>query len=99
MNRSTIQSRILAGTAGVAWAAALADATPWVDMGTASGFALVVAGVTTLTLTFRSRTRPIAEVYQCGYDAGRRDAEIDAASRSVIPFRRRAAGERSQQIG
>lgn len=98
MKRRT-RRRVTAVATTAAWAALVLDTTHWgFDLADdVSRLVLTIAGVGSVLLAQIHITRPAAEVYEVGYEAGRRQGQIDEATRvsrgaEVVQFRRRAGG-------
>lgn len=94
---STIRTRMLAGITIAAWTGPLLNALPQIHWDTSVCAPLLgIAMVGTLMLFVGARAKPVHEVYSIGYDAGRRQGQIDAlvsqSRDSVVPFRSRSTG-------
>lgn len=85
--------RTIAGATIAAWFLLAADAVPGVSLGPAQVFIAVTAGVGAIVLAITSTSRPVTEVWEAGFEAGRRQAKIEESteragrSRVVVPFR------------
>lgn len=97
MNGRT-RGRIVAALTVAAWLILAADAflsDAWLNL--SPGLSMLVSSIAICGTAFiftGLRAKPVAEVYQAGYDAGRRQGRMEQATRdvtdNVVRMRRRA---------
>lgn len=92
-----VRRATLGAVTTLAWVALVVDATPWwFDLADdLARLLLTVAGVGTVVIGLAAISRPAAEVYELGRQAGRMAEKVDSAANrtaDVIPFRSRRSG-------